>query len=287
MNDDTHAKHKSSTRLIGVAFLVLILLAYGALRYAASGMETSQLPQAWAVPITHEDQTLMTFQQGDAGGQPLIFVHGTPGAADNWASFLEQPRPGYRVIAVDRPGFGESTPTTGLPDIADQARALRPLLESLRGKHPILIGHSLGAPIVTQAAADFPELVGAIVLVAGSLSPSVENIYTIQYVGDLPMVRQLLPRSFRNSNHELIPLRHGLERLAPRLADIACPVSIVHGTEDTLVPFENVAFMETHFLTQVIQDIIVLEGENHFLPWTAQETIWSAAESLGTLPGSP
>lgn len=204
MNDDTHAKHKSNTRLLGVALLVLTLLTYGALRYAALDMETSQLAREWAVPIAREGQTLMTFQQGEVDGQPIVFVHGTPGAADNWTHFLEQPRSGYRVIAVDRPGFGASTPMSGLPAIADQAQALKPLLESLRGQQPILVGHSLGGPIVAQAAADFPELVGAIVLVAGSLSPSVETIYTIQYVGDLPGVRKLLPRPLRNSNHELV-----------------------------------------------------------------------------------
>lgn len=287
MNNLIRPAHRSRARVYGGVLLALTLLAYGALRYAALDMETSQLAREWAVPITDEGETLMTFQRGEVDGQPIVFVHGTPGAADNWTHFLEQPRSGYRVIAVDRPGFGASTPMTGLPAIAEQAQALKPLLESLRGQQPILVGHSLGAPIVAQAAADFPELVGAIVLVAGSLSPSVETIYTIQYVGDLPGVRKLLPRPLRNSNHELVPLRHGLERLAPRLADIACPVSIVHGTEDMLVPFENVDFMKAHFSAEVIHEIVVLDGENHFLPWTAQDAIWTAVESLEIPPVAP
>lgn len=287
MNNLIRPPHPSRARVYGGVLLALTLLAYGALRYAALDMETSQLAREWAVPITDEGETLMTFQRGKEDGQPVVFVHGTPGAADNWAYFLEAPHPGYQVIAVDRPGFGESTPVNGLPDIADQAKALKPLLESLRGQQPILVGHSLGAPIVAQAAADFPELVGAIVLVAGSLSPSAETIYTIQYVGDLPGIRKLLPRSLRNANHELVPLRHGLERLAPRLANITCPVSIVHGTEDMLVPFENVDFMKAHFSAEVIREIVVLEGENHFLPWTAHEAIWTAVDAVGDPAGSP
>ncbi len=282
MNNQIRPPHRSRAKVFGGVLLALTLLAYGAIRYMALGMETSQLPREWAVPITHEGQTLMTFQQGELGGQPVVFVHGTPGAADNWAWFLQQPRPGYRAIAVDRPGFGESTPANGLPDIADQAQALRPLLETLRGRRPILVGHSLGAPIVAQAAADYPDLVGAIVLVAGSLSPSVEVVYTMQYLGDLPGIRKLVPRPLRNSNRELIPLRHGLERLAPRLTDISCPITIIHGTEDRLVPFENVDFMKAHFRADVVHDIVVLEGRNHFLPWTAQDTIWEGIASLGT-----
>lgn len=267
-------------RLLGI-LLIVLAVAYGYLRYSLLSMETSDLPSSLALPIVHEGETLMTFQNGDKDNFPVIFVHGTPGKADNWAYDILYPRPGYRVVAVDRPGFGESTPAEGLTTLEGQAAALRPLLEGFAGRGPILVGHSLGAPIVARAAVDFPELVGGIVLVAGSLSPSVEVVYTIQYVGNLPGIRLLLPRSLRNSNHELIPLRESLERLAPRLWDITCPVGIVHGTADMLVPFENVAYMESLFNSGVIRSKIVLEGENHFLPWTAHEKIWEAVEGLG------
>tara|TARA_R110001592_G_scaffold35760_2_gene121384 strand:- start:205 stop:1035 length:831 start_codon:yes stop_codon:yes gene_type:complete len=262
--------------------LPLLFLAglYTWLRIAALEMEVSHLPQDWAVPVISDGQTLMTYQRGDEDGQPVIFIHGTPGSADNWAYFLDNPAPGFRVIAVDRPGFGGSIPSEGLPDMGEQAASLVPLLEGFLGRRPILVGHSLGGPIVAQVAVDYPELVGGIVIVAGSLSPSVESIFTIQYVGDLVGFRQVLPRSFRNSNHELLPLRHSLEKLAPRLAAITCPVVIIHGTEDMLVPFSNVAYMEAHFSEGVIQDIMVLEGENHFLPWTAQERIWAGVTEL-------
>ncbi len=258
--------------------VVLFALLYGYLRFSAFSKEKSHLPDEMAHPIVHDGNALMTFQSGDEDGQPIIFVHRTPGAADNWAYFLHKPRPGFRVIAVDRPGFGETTPGSALPDLSDQAAALHPLLVSLSGRNPILVGHSFGAPVVCQAAVDYPDLVGGLVIVAGSVSPSVEVIYSIQYVGDLPGIRLLLPRSLRNFNHELIPLRHGLEGLAPRLAEITCPVIIIHGTEDRLVPFENVAFMTEHFREGVIRDTIVLEGENHFLPWTAQDEIWDAID---------
>ena len=40
--------------------------------------------------------------------------------------------------------------------------------------------------------------------------------------------------------------------------------------------------MKAHFSPDVVQDVIVLEGENHFLPWTAQDTVWTGIEALGT-----
>jgi len=243
-------------------------------------MEQTNLPVAMAHPITTNGETLMTYQAGDEDGRPVVFVHGTPGQADNWAFFLRDPIPGAWCIAVDRPGFGPSTPTNSYRTLREDAAALKPLLEGLRGRNPILVGHSLGGPIIVQAALDYPDLVGGLIIAAGSLDPSVEKIFAIQYFGDIPGVGALVPRALRNSNHELIPLREDLERLFPRLSEIKCPVTIIHGTHDMLVPFANVAYMEKAFAPGIIHETIVLEDENHFLPWTAQETIWRAVESL-------
>ena len=267
-------------RFVRIALLVGLVAFYGWFRYAALGMEQSRLPEAWAVPVTSDGETLMAFQQGDDDGRPVIFVHGTPGAADNWAYFLQGPRDGYRVIAVDRPGFGDSTPRAGLARLGEQAAALKPFLERHRDRRPILVGHSLGASIVAQAAVDYPDLVGGLVFVAGSLSPSVEKVFAIQYVGDMPGLRYVVPRVLRNSNRELIPLRQDLESLSPRLAAIGCPMAIVHGTADVLVPFENVAYMKAHLPADKIVEVIVLDGENHFLPWTNPEAIWRGVKSV-------
>ncbi len=271
-------RHITPARVLGV----LVLMLYLWFRHAASGMEHSSLPAAMARPIPRGAETLMTYQAGEENGRPVIFVHGTPGQADNWAWLLRNPPSGILCIAVDRPGFGASTPAEGYRLLSEEAGALHPLLESLRGRDPILVGHSLGGPIIVQAALDYPDLVGGLVIAAGSLSPSVEKVFAIQYLGDFPGISALVPRPLRNSNRELLPLREDLEKLLPRLPHITCPVTIIHGTDDMLVPFENVAYMEKAFAPGVIHETIVLKGENHFLPWTSQETIWRAVEGLAS-----
>ncbi len=91
---------------------------------------------------------------GDPGGQRVIFVHGTPGEARGWADFLLHVRPGFEYIAIDRPGFGESGPAGAVVSLAAQAQALAPLLVARDGRWPILVGHSLGGPVVVHAALD-------------------------------------------------------------------------------------------------------------------------------------
>lgn len=212
--------------------------------------------------------------------QRIIFVHGTPGDATAFEDYLIDPITGFESISVDRPGFGHTRPSSPMPALRDQARALEALLVERGGKWPLLVGHSLGAPIVARAAADFPDRVGGLLILSGSLDPSLEKIAWYQRLASLPIVRYMIPRFLRNSNRELYPLKGELEALKPLLAKVTCPVIIVHAPDDFLVPFENVAYMKESFAPGVIIDVVVLEGKNHFVPWNAEADVRDAIIAL-------
>lgn len=203
---------------------------------------------------------------GDARGRRVIFVHGTPGSAQGWADYLLNAPAGHEYVAIDRPGFGQSGPASAVTSIGEQARAIAPLLVARGGKRPILVGHSLGGPIVARAAADNPGKVHALVILAGSLDPALERVHWAQPLGEWPGVRSMLPRALRNANRELMALKPHLNALAPRLAALRCPVVIVHGTRDKLVPYANVPFMQ-RMMTGTRPNLIRLAGRDHFLPW--------------------
>ena len=94
--------------------------------------------------------------------------------------------------------------------------------------------------MVARVAAEEPERVAAVVLLAASLDPRLEEIHVLQHVGAWSPVRALLPRAIRNANSELMALKPELEALAAMLPAIRAKVVIMHGTDDDLVPVANV-----------------------------------------------
>lgn len=217
---------------------------------------------------------------GDKRYRQIIFVHGTPGSAENWADYLLDVPAGFEYVALDRPGFGQSGPDGSVVSLAEQAAAVERLLETRNGCKPILVGHSLGGPIVAWVAAENPEAVGGIIIAAGSLDPAQERIHLLQHLGEMWPVRPLLPRTIRNANQELIELKPWLKRLQPMLEKICTRVLIIHGTEDDLVPYANVDFIR-HYMTGAAQvEVDRLEGVNHFLPWNSRDRIEAAIHTL-------
>jgi pimeloyl-ACP methyl ester carboxylesterase len=217
---------------------------------------------------------------GSSDGQQVIFVHGTPGSAEGWADYLITVPPGFQYVALDRPGFGWSDPDHAVVSMADQAKTVSFLIENHLGHKPILVGHSLGGPIVAWVAATQPDTISGIVIAAGSLDPSQERIHPLQRLGASWPIRTSLPRSVRNANRELIALKTELKNLHPLLRKIRVPVMILHGTEDDLVPYQNVEYMQRNLTGTEKVTLKRLEGFNHFLPWRVKAHIETAIMDL-------
>lgn len=243
--------------------------------------------------LNGDSYTLSVITAGDPTMPRVIYVHGTPGDATNWLDYLSDPVAGWEAASIDRPGFGRSGPNHSVVSLEDQARALEPLLVERRGVKPVLVGHSLGGPIVAKAATMYPDRVGAIVVAAGALDPDLERVLFIQHVGNTALVSWLLPTWAKRSNEELIALEDELRLMQPDLPGIACPVVVIHGTNDSLVPYGNVEFMRTQFAFTPATEFVTLDAGNHFLIWNQQDQTREAirramglmgAGSIGTEP---
>ena len=227
---------------------------------------------SWRGPDGH----VSALRAGDPQGRRVLYVHGTPGDATNWSRFLEAPLPGTDSVALDRPGFGDSDPRRAVPCLACQADALEPALRIDEGAGTVLVGHSLGGPIVLRAACDRPELVGGVVVVAGNVDPSIEGPQWYNYfaLGFLAF----LPRALVNANAELMPQRAELQELVPLLADLTVPVAIVHGTDDELVPYANALYLEELLAPRGPVRLFPIEDAGHLVIWTRPEVVREAIE---------
>jgi pimeloyl-ACP methyl ester carboxylesterase len=107
---------------------------------------------------------------GPEGGQPVVFIHGNASGSRFFEETLLALPGGFRGIAVDLRGFGESEvkpidATRGLRDFSDDLHAL--LRSVLReGEKVVLVGWSVGGGIAMHYAIDHAADVAKVVLLA-------------------------------------------------------------------------------------------------------------------------
>ena len=87
------------------------------------------------------------------GPVTLVLLHGIGGNRHVWpAQFGTFAAAGYRVVAWDMPGYGESA-MPAEPTMAALADSLRVLLDTLGSSRFVLVGHSMGGMVVQELMA--------------------------------------------------------------------------------------------------------------------------------------
>lgn len=107
----------------------------------------------------------------DGAGPPLVLVHGTGGDAEsNWGAIVETLAREWTVIRPDYSGAG-STTDDGRELTGDYLAGQVMAAADAAGATTFhLLGFSLGAGIAAQIAADYPDRVRSLILVAGFAS---------------------------------------------------------------------------------------------------------------------
>lgn len=212
--------------------------------------------------------------------KPLVlFLHGSPGSLSAFIDFLADSAllENALLITADRPGFGASNFGNGESSLKAQADFLKPILDEYKDNRPILlVGHSLAGALIVRMAAQYPKLVDGLIIVAGSVDPALEpNETWFRAPLATPFLSWLLPKSFRASNEEIYHLKPELERMLPLWKQVRCPTIIIQGTVDELVPAENAAFAKS-MLTNAPVELVMVDGMNHFVPWSHPHLIRDA-----------
>ena len=121
--------------------------------------------------------TPLHMERHGEGSPPVIFVHGLGGHLGFWRKWVPTLAQNHEVILLDLMGFGRSpTPRGGDYSPLAQATRVAEVARRLDGRHPVLIGHSLGGGIVVAAALRLLDEGGAalpegLVLISAALYP--------------------------------------------------------------------------------------------------------------------
>jgi len=125
------------------------------------------------VTVGQENSTDIELYYEDHGsGQPIVLIHGYPLNGRSWekqeAALLKA---GYRVIAYDRRGFGQSSqPTVGY-DYDTFAADLKVLMDTLDLRDAVLVGFSMGTGEVARYLSSYGSERVAKAAFLGSLEP--------------------------------------------------------------------------------------------------------------------
>lgn len=257
-------------------------------------------------------------------GPDLVLIHGASGNLRDFSfSFAAQLQDHYRVIMVDRPGFGHSDP---LPDgetsLAAQAARIRGAVAQLDVTNPIVLGQSYGGAVALAWALQEPPaalvLVGSVALPwPGKLDPWYRiNDTWIGRKTILPLASAFVPESYVRHSVEGVFAPHpappgyidhlGLDMTvrfstlstnvamvndlwdqvtaqAPGYPGLDLPVELIHGEADTIVPPD----IHARPLSQILPNahLTILPGTGHMPHHTDAAAVIAAIDRAALRAG--
>jgi pimeloyl-ACP methyl ester carboxylesterase len=205
----------------------------------------------------------------------LFFVHGSPGS---WNAFMQYMLDSdllkrFRIVSVDRPGFGYSNFGKAQSLAGNASSLLAVVLHEKNGKPVHLIGHSIGGPVVVKMAQQAPELFSSVTVLAGSISPFSEPREQWRGIVKSSVFRWLLPGAFRPSNDEIWEFKRELFLLDSGYQQLKMPVTFIHGDKDPFVSVENADYGMQKLTFNTGARKIIIPGANHFIPWQQYDLI--------------
>lgn len=111
---------------------------------------------------------MLAFDTHGTGPTTVALLHGVGGARSIWADGVSGTAAalaaaGYRVFALDLPGYGDSPLSAGL-STASMAEAVVATLRAQGVQRAVLLGHSMGGMVAQELAALQPDFVQGLVL---------------------------------------------------------------------------------------------------------------------------
>jgi pimeloyl-ACP methyl ester carboxylesterase len=105
-----------------------------------------------------------------SGPKTIVFVHGWTCDESSWSEQVPVFEKNYRVITLDLPGHGKSGSPNGAPLTMELfAKSIEAVRVEAKAGKIVLVGHSMGTPVIRQYARMYGSNVAALVPVDGVL----------------------------------------------------------------------------------------------------------------------
>jgi pimeloyl-ACP methyl ester carboxylesterase len=131
---------------------------------------TTRLAQYPLQLATEKDVTVSYRENGVQSDKTIVFLHGIGSSSASWLQQLESKFGGYRLIAWDAPGYGDSNIIVDSTSASQAyAKRLLILINHLQLEKIQLVGHSLGAIIAAAFAKNWPEKIQSLTFVNPAL----------------------------------------------------------------------------------------------------------------------
>ena len=260
----------------------------------------------------------MHVEAWSGSGRPVAVIPGLFGGSFTFRKVLPLlAARGFRPIVIEPLGTGfSSRPAKADYSLTAQAHRMAAVLDSL-GSGPVLVlAHSLGAAMAFRLAVDRPDLVRGIVSLEGGpteeattpmFRSAMRYLPWVKLFGGINLVRRKVrgmlldssgdpswvtdgivlgytlgeARDFNATLRTFLAMSRAREpaKLAPRLGDIECPVTLIVGTaqHDGDVPPQEVALM-SHAIRSFTVDSE--QGAGHYLQEERPAAVVSALEQL-------
>lgn len=236
------------------------------------------------------------------GGSPaLVFLHYFAGSLRAWVHVVERLSGAHRCVRLDIPGFGQSRPLTDY-SIRAVADVITAAIARMRLPRTVIVGHSMGGKLAMACALAQPAGVDGLVLVAPS-PPSPEPMdeaersrllashgdrtsaeRTVRAIARRPLppedVSACIDDNLRTAPEAWQWWLHdgSREDISLEVGRIACPVLVLVGGEDPVIPPHVAADEVIPRLAHATSREI--PGAGHLLPLEAAPEVSRAIEEF-------
>jgi len=148
-------------------------------------------PEAASSRFTTVDGNRIRYESVGSGQPAIVLVHGWSGDANAWRLVTPELAKHVRVITLDLPGHGQSDKPQTTYSMDFYASAIEAVMRDAGADRAVLVGHSMGTPIIRQFSRLYPDKTLALVAVDGAL----QNLYSAMLD---PVIEQLRTPAYKD-----------------------------------------------------------------------------------------